>query len=408
MTKPTLRTLLITAVLAALIGGVWHWSNQYAAGKAAEKEAGPPGMGGGASGGAGKGPGGGRPQPVTVGEVQRRDIRVWIDALGTVTPGALATVRPRVDGLLLKTHFREGQTVKAGELLAEIDPRPFQVQLAQAEGQLAKDQALLDNARLDLSRYKDLLAKDSIARQQVETQEALVRQYQGTLAADRAQVDHARLQLDWTRVTAPAPGRIGLRQVDAGNLVRASDANGLATIAQTAPISVLFSVPEAHLPVIRARLAGKADVPVQAWDRERREKLAQGRLLTTDNQIDAATGTIRLKAGFANGDQTLFPNQFVNARLLLETRSDALAVPSAALQRGPKGVFVYAVGAEGKVVMVPVVPGPVDGDWTAVEGDLKPGVKVVTQGVDRLRDGAKVEVVTPGKGGGPGGKRGPK
>jgi multidrug efflux system membrane fusion protein len=328
------------------------------------------------------------------------DIRVWIDALGTVTPGTLVTVRPRVDGLLLKTHFREGQTVKAGDLLAEIDPRPFQVQLAQAEGQLARDQALLDNARLDLARYKDLLAKDSIARQQVETQEALVRQYQGVLAADRAQVDNARLQLDWTRVTAPVPGRIGLRQIDAGNLVKTADANGLASIAQTAPISVLFSVPEAHLPAIRARLASKADVPVQAWDRERRQMLAQGRLLTTDNQIDPATGSIRLKAGFANADQTLFPNQFVNARLLLETRKEVLAVPGAALQRGPKGVFVYAVDGEGKVAQVPVTPGAADGDWTAVEGDLKLGTKVVTLGVDRLRDGAKVEVATPGKAGG--------
>ncbi|MBI5329493.1 MAG: MdtA/MuxA family multidrug efflux RND transporter periplasmic adaptor subunit [Betaproteobacteria bacterium] len=396
-----LRTVLITALLAGLIGGVWLWSNHYAAGKVAAG-AGGPGRPGGKNGA----------QPVAVETVRRMDIRIWIDALGTVTPGTLATVRPRVDGLLLHTHFKEGQQVRAGELLAEIDPRPFQVQLAQAEGQMTKDQALLDNARLDLARYRDLLAKDSIARQQVETQEALVRQYQGVVASDKAQTDNARLQLEWTRVTAPIPGRIGLRQVDAGNLVRAADANGLAVIAQTAPLSVLFSVPEAHLPAIGKRLAARRDIPVEAWDRERRTLLGKGRLLTSDNQIDAATGSIRLKAGFANADKRLFPNQFVNTRLLLDTRNDVLAVPAAAIQRGAKGIFVYSVDAAGVVATVPVVPGAVDGDWVAVEADLKPGARVVIDGVDKLRDGGKVEVIAPGGGksgkGEKGGKHGPK
>jgi multidrug efflux system membrane fusion protein len=216
--------------------------------------------------------------------------------------------------------------------------------------------------------------------------------------------------LEWTRVTAPVPGRIGLRQVDVGNLVRASDANGLASIAQTAPISVLFSVPEAHLSAIRARLKERRDIPVQAWDRERRQMLAKGRLLTTDNQIDVATGTLRLKAGFANKDDTLFPNQFVNARLLLDTRTDVLAVPAAAVQKGPKGMFVYTVDPAGVVAMTPVTPGTADGEWMEVEADLKPGARVVIDGVDKLREGAKVEVIVPGerKGGvkGPRGEKG--
>ncbi len=379
------RTALIAAALAGLIGGIWYWSNHHASSSpapGAEKK----GM---------KGAGGSRPQPVSVAEARKTDIRVWLNALGTVTPANLVTVRVKVDGTLLSVNFREGQMVKAGELLALIDPRPFQIQLDQAKGQLQRDIALLDNARIDLVRYKQLLAKDAIASQQVDTQDALVRQYQGTVEADRSQVDNARLQLEWTRVTAPSSGRIGLRQVDPGNQVHTSDANGLASIAQLQPTTVLFAVPEAHLRAINRRVAAREPIPVEAWDREQKNHLADGHLLTTDNQIDTATGTIRIKAGFANRDNALFPNQFVNIRLLLDTLPQVLAVPAAAIQRGEQGSFVYRVGAGGTVAMVPVTPGTLDGDWMAVKGAIEPGDKVVIDGTDKLRDGARAEIIVP-------------
>ncbi|WP_324781089.1 MdtA/MuxA family multidrug efflux RND transporter periplasmic adaptor subunit [Thiobacillus sedimenti] len=374
-------------LLAGLIGGAWYWSSHRA----------PPVAAGGGHGGM-KGSGGNHAQPVSVETIQKRDIRVWVDALGTVTPRNLALVRVKVDGTLLRVNFREGQMVKAGDLLAEIDPRPFRIQLEQARGQLTRDTALLDNARLDLARYRDLLAKDAIARQQVDSQEALVRQCQGTVVADRALVDNAALQLGYTRVVAPASGRIGLRQVDPGNQVHASDAAGLATIVQLQPTTVVFSVPEARLPAISRRAAAHQSLPVEAWDREQRARLAEGRLLTTDNQIDPATGTIRVKAEFANRDNRLFPNQFVNVRLLLDVLHQVVAIPTAAVQRGDKGSFVYRVGADGTVRVVPVQPGAVDGDWMAVSGALEPGDKLVVDGADKLRDGARAEVVVPGAG----------
>lgn len=394
-----LRATLIAAALAGLIGGVWYWSNHH-------EQAGPA-SGGGPGGGAG----GKRPQPVSVAVAKETDIRVWLNALGTVTPRNLVNVRARVDGTLLKVAFREGQMVKMGDPLAEIDPRPFQIQLAQAQGQLARDSALLDNARIDLARYRELLAKDAIPRQQVETQDALARQYQGTVAVDRGQVDNAKLQLEYTHVTAPSSGRIGLRQVDPGNQVHASDANGLASIAQLQPIAVLFSVPEANLPAINRRLAARENITVEAWDREQKNHLADGRVLTSDNQIDPSTGTIRIKAEFANRDSALFPNQFVNIRLLLDTLPQVVAVPVAAVQRGDKGGFVYRVDAGGTVAMIPVTSGAVDGDQVAVSGEIKAGDKVVSDGTDKLRDGARVEVIAPGamngkNGGRKGGKGG--
>ena len=380
-----LRTLLIAAVLVSLIGGVWYWSNHRA--QPASATGGRGGM---------KGAGGSHAQSVSVAAVRRTDIRVWLNALGTVTPRNLVSVHAKVDGTLLRVNFREGQMVRTGELLAEIDPRPFQIQLDQALGQLTRDTALLDNARLDLARYQELLGKDAIARQQVETQKARVRQYQGTLESDRSQVANARLQLEYTRVTAPASGRIGLRQVDPGNQVHASDANGLASIAQLQPTTVVFAVPEANLPAINRRVAAHEAIPVEAWDREQTHRLANGRLLTTDNQIDPATGTIRIKAEFANRDNALFPNQFVNIRLLLDTLPQVVAIPTAAIQRGDKGSFVYRVDADGKVAMVPVSPGAVDGEWVAVTGALEAGDKVVIDGADKLRDGAKAEIIVPG------------
>jgi multidrug efflux system membrane fusion protein len=344
---------------------------------------------------AGKGKGAGRLQPVSVAEVKVADVPIWITALGTAVPRNLVTVHTRVDGELMKLHFREGQMVKQGEVLAEIDPRPFEVQLMQANGQLARDIALLQNAQVDLERYKELWAKDSIAKQQLDTQAALVRQYEGTVENDRGTVESAKLQLTYARVIAPAGGRIGLRQVDPGNQVHASDANGLGVIAQLQPMTVVFSMPETYLPAINRRVAASEPIVVEAWDREQKNRLAAGRLLTTDNLVDTATGTIKMKAEFANADNILFPNQFANVRLLLGVREKATVVPAAAILRGSKGPFVYTVDGEGTVTAVPIMPGPEDAGLVAVDGPLKSGDRVVADGADKLRDGAKVEVITP-------------
>ncbi|MFZ2853635.1 MAG: MdtA/MuxA family multidrug efflux RND transporter periplasmic adaptor subunit [Rhodocyclaceae bacterium] len=340
--------------------------------------------------------GNGRPVPVLAAGAQRGEIEVMINALGTVTARNTVTVKPRVDGQLLRIAYREGQMVKAGEVLAEIDPRPFQAQLEQANGQLLRDQALLANAQLDVQRYRDLLAKDSIARQQVDAQEALVRQYQGTVQADRGAVDNARLQLDFTRIGAPVAGRLGLRQVDVGNMVRASDATGLVVITQTQPISVVFAIPADSLGAVAKRVQAGESLQVDAWDREGRVKLASGKLLTLDNQIDATTGTVKLKAEFANADNSLFPNQFVNTRLRVETRSGATLVPVAAIQRGTLGTFVYVVNGEEQTVSTRAVTlGAATAELVAIEKGLAPGEQVVVDGADKLRQGAKVEVASP-------------
>ncbi|MBS1190427.1 MAG: multidrug transporter subunit MdtA [Rhodocyclaceae bacterium] len=382
------RHFLVLLALLILAGAGAGYYFREGAGQAAEAR------GNGKNGRPG---GPNRPQPVSVMPVAVKDVPLWLTAIGSAVPRNLVTLRTRVDGELLRLHFAEGQMVKQGQLLAEIDPRPFQAQLAQANGQLARDNAFLQNARVDLARYQDLWAKDSIARQQLDTQEALVRQYEGTVENDRGLVDNAKLQLGYTRIVAPVSGRIGLRQVDPGNQVHASDANGLASIAQVEPMMVVFAVPEGHLPEINRRLAAGDTLEAEAWDRELKNRLAAGKLLTTDNQIDPATGTIKLKAQFANAERSLFPNQFVNVRLLLGTRQGATVVPGAAVQRGARGAFVYAVDAEGGVKSLPVTPGPVDGELMAVDGLLKPGDRVVTDGADKLRDGAKVEVISPEK-----------
>lgn len=347
---------------------------------------------------AGSGPGKGaapvRALPVIAEPVRQGTIDVYLDALGTVTPRNLVTVKPRVDGQLMKLYFGDGQFVKAGQLLAEIDPRPFQVQVAQAQGQLAKDRAQLVNARADLERYRTLLAQDSIAKQQVDTQEALVRQYEGTAQADEAAVDNAKLQLSYARVTAPISGRVGLRQVDPGNVIHASDANGIVVIAQLQPIDVVFPIPEDNLPLVMQRLAHKEPTIVEAWNREGKVKLATGRLVTADNQIDTTTGTVKMKAEFSNADSALFPNQFVNVRMNTQTLTDATLVPSAAIQRGAPGTFVYAVKDDQTVSVVPIRLGPVQGDVTVVTGGIRPGTMVVVDGADKLREGAKVDLVT--------------
>jgi len=346
---------------------------------------------------AGKGgrDGAGRPVPVVATTVRAGDIDVVINALGTVTARNTVTIKPRVDGQLVRIAFREGQWVKAGEVLAEIDPRTFQSQLDQANGQLARDQALLANARLDLERYRGLLAKDSIAAQQVDAQAALVRQYEGQVLTDRALADNAGLQLGFTRVTAPVPGRLGLRLVDAGNMVHAGDAGGLVVITQTQPIAVVFAIPADNLAAVIGKLQANETLAVEAWDREGKTRLASGRLLTVDNQIDTATGTVKLKAEFPNADNALFPNQFVNARLRVETRRGLTLVPSAAIQRGTQGAFLYVVKEDQSVSLRPVTLGPVSGERVAVEKGLAPGEQVVIDGMDKLRQGARVEVSAP-------------
>ena len=379
MKKTTLRIGIGALALVGIAGLIFY----------GKPEAQAP-QGGGRRGGDGSG----KTTPVMVAAAKRGDIDVVINALGTVTARTTTTVKPRVDGLLIRVSFREGQTVRAGDLLAEIDPRPFQVQLDQATGQLIKDEALLANARLDLARYRGLLAKDSIATQQVDAQAALVQQNEGTVKTDRAQVDNAKLQLSFTRITAPVAGRLGLRQVDVGNVVRASDANGLVVITQTQPITAIFAIPSDNLTAVIERLNAGDKLAATAYDRDGRKKLATGQLMTVDNQIDVTTGTVKLKAEFANTDNALFPNQFVNVQLRVETRHDAILVPTAAIQRGTVGTYFYVVGADQTAAIRPVTLGAVSGDTVAVVKGLQAGEQVVIDGADKLRQGAKVEVAT--------------
>ena len=338
-----------------------------------------------------------RAVPIRAVPARRGEVRVYLDGIGTVTPLASVTVRTRVDGELMSVHFKEGDEVRAGDVLAEIDPRPFQVQLEQAQGQMERDAALLANARVDLTRYRNLVAKDSIPKQQLDTQGSLVKQYEAALASDQAAIDQAKLQLDYASVEAPTAGRLGLRLVDPGNMVHASDAGGLVLLTQMRPISVVFPIPEDDLRLLLPKLRGGELLPVEAWDRESKHRLALGRVLTIDNAIDPATGTVRVKAEFPNDDEALFPNQFVNARLLLDVHRDATLVPSAALQHGSEGTFVYVVVPGETVELRPVRVGPAEGDDTSIESGLAVGDVVVVDGAQGLRAGSAVTQVTAEK-----------
>ncbi|KTC24798.1 secretion protein HlyD [Pseudomonas putida] len=350
--------------------------------------------------GAGK-PGGGRPGfgafggpvPVRVAPATVGDFPLYYKALGTVTATNTVNVRSRVGGELVKINFKEGQRVKAGDLLAEIDPRSYQIALQQAEGTLAQNQAQLKNAQIDLERYKGLFAEDSIAKQTLDTQAALVAQYQGTIKTNQAAVGDAKLNLDFTRIRAPISGRLGLRQLDVGNLVAANDTTALVVITQTQPITVVFTLPETELSTVLSRYRSGAQLPVQAWDRGDTQQLSVGVLSSLDNQIDTTTGTLKFKAGFENQDEMLFPNQFVNVRLLADTLKDVVLAPSAAMQFGTNGTFAYVMDGDNKVTIRSLKLGASDGDLTVVKEGLAKGERVVLEGTDRLRDGSEVEVV---------------
>ena len=337
------------------------------------------------------------PVPVRVTTVRQEDFPIELKALGTVTAYNTVNVRPRVDGELVKLSFADGQQVEAGDLLAVIDPRPYEVALQQAQGTLQENQAQLKNAEIDLARYRGLYAEDSIAKQTLDTQEALVNQYRGTVKGNQAAVAEARLNLGFTQVRAPIAGRLGLRQVDVGNLVSSGDELPLVVITQTLPISVMFTLPEAELPTVLQQYRGDKKLVVEAWDRTDTLKLADGQLESLDNLINTATGTVKLKARFANAEEMLFPNQFVNVRLRVTTRENATLIPAAAMQFGANGTFVFVVGDDSKVQVRPVVAGPSNGETTLVEEGVKAGERLVLEGTDRLRNDSSVEVLGEGQ-----------
>jgi multidrug efflux system membrane fusion protein len=324
------------------------------------------------------------------------DLEITETGLGTVVPIATVTVRSRVDGQLVSLAYREGQTLREGDLLAEIDPRPYEVQLHAAEGQLAKDEAALANARIDLERYRALIADDSIPRQQLDTQVATVNQAEAAVRSDTAQVEGARLNLTYCRITAPISGVVGLRLVDKGNMVHASDPNGLAVMTQEQPISVVFTIPADHLPPVLARMKQGGTLPVEAWDRDLHHKLATGEVLAVDNQIDPTTGTVRIKAIFRNEDLTLYPNQFVNARLLTETLRGTVLVPAAAIERSPQSTYVYLVKPDSTVELRNIAVGAIENDVAAVKDGLAAGDVVVIDGMDKLQPGTTVVLAKEG------------
>jgi multidrug efflux system membrane fusion protein len=332
------------------------------------------------------------PMPVVVAPATTGDMPITLIGLGTVTPLATVTVQSQISGQIMHIAFKEGQTVKAGDPLIQIDPRPYQVALEQAQGALARDKALLANAHVDLDRYQTLFAQDSIAEQQLATQKSLVAQYQGAALTDQGQIDAAKLNLTYAHIVSPIDGRVGLQQVNVGNYVTPAEPNGLVVVTQLKPISVVFTLPEDEIPPLLQRMHLGASLPVAAWDRSNTHQLANGTLQSIDSQIDTTTGTIRLKALFANDDESLYPQQFVNVVLLLDTLHGATLIPQAGVQRGAPGTYVYVVNADQTVSVRNVTVGPGDANNVTITAGLKPGDTVVVDGADRLKDGAKVLV----------------
>ncbi len=380
------RRWVIYVVIALVIAaGVWHFSSR-------EKPTGNRWGPNPAWAGTGNAPA----MPVRVVKAERRELGIHLKAIGTVTPFNTVTVRSRVDGQLLRVAFDEGQQVEAGQLLAEIDPEPYRIALAQVEGRQQQNLAQLETARADLERFRQLYEKSLVTSQQMEAQAALVRQREGALAADQAAADDARLELTYTRIEAPIAGRLGLRRVDAGNLIRANDTNGLVVITQTKPISVMFTVPEVDLAKVLEPMRAGEKLVAEAWDRNEQHLLATGVLTTVDNQIDLATGTVRLKAEFTNADERLFPNQFVNVRLRVRTLGDAVVIPGAAVQFGSRGTYVFVVNDKNQSSVREIVLGPAEGQEQAVVSGLVAGEPVVLEGIDRLREGRNVVIVEDG------------
>jgi membrane fusion protein, multidrug efflux system len=379
------RWWLWILILGVIAVGVWYFRGARSSSQAADSAA--PGATAKGRGGASSG---GLVVPVIVATAQRGDLPVYFNGLGTVTAFNTVTVRSRVDGQLISVAFKEGQFVHEGDLLAQIDPRPFQVQLEQALGQLAKDQAQRRDAEVNLERFKLLFKEGVIPQQQLDTQGALVGQFDGAIASDQAQINNAKLQLTYSHITAPISGRIGLRLVDAGNIVHASDTNGLLVITQLQPVSVIFSLPQDQLPMVNAKLRSRVQLEVDAYDRDDTAKIATGKLQTIDNQIDVTTGTYKLKSIFSNEDNALFPNQFVNVHLLVDTKRNLTIVPVAAIQRGPQGTYVYAAGSDNTAKIRTVTIAQTTGNSVGLNAGLNPGDVVVIDGQDKLQEGTKI------------------
>lgn len=390
------RWWLWIAILAVVAIGIWYYRGARATSEAGGKAA--PGA---TSVGKGKGgPGGaGMTVPVVVSTAQKGNLPVYLIGLGSVTAYNTVTVRSRVDGQIVKVNFTEGQFVHAGDALIEIDPRPYQVQLEQAEGQLAKDQAQLHDVQIDFERYQLLFNEGVIPKQQVDTQQAQVGQFQGAIKADQATIDNAKLQLVYAHITAPISGRVGLRLVDMGNIVHASDTTGLLVITQLQPISVIFTLPQDQLQQVLIKLRGGGQLPVEAYDRDDLTKIADGRLATIDNQIDPTTGTYKLKSTFSNENNVLFPNQFVNVHMLVDTKKDLVIIPAAAIQRGPQGTYVYVVSGGDTVNIRIVTLAQTTGNNIGISAGINSGDIVVIDGQDKLQDGSKVVTSTAPAGG---------